>query len=333
MPTLDNIFTSLHRWALGQEENSVSEAFAFLLQHMLRHEPELGVDLLRRLTGNSLSIPPRDAAEVSISTQVTVEQKRPDIEIRTPHWLVYVEVKVEAPLSSMQLANYRERLASSDVKNTALVLLTRYRPWIPEGQQPDAALRWFHVANWLNDYLAAGLAKSPVSRFLAEQFLDFLKEKRMSIQRIGSDLQTGARSLVGLLEMLETALDGERLPYAVNSQWRTWLGYNIEASKYYLGVYLAAAHILTFRTYSLNLDRSKAEALGAGRVWVQQGRLRWEHTADLSSNATRFYEKSTGEQMQFIEDFVHECLQLAAQITASEAVPPIELADPDEEAN
>jgi hypothetical protein len=327
--SLDNIFVSLHQWALGQEENSVSEAFAFVLQYMLVHEPEVGVDLLRRLTSNSLSIGAENAQEVSIDTQVTAEQKRPDIVIRTSDSLVYVEVKVEAGLGTAQLGNYNTRLQSSGVKNIFLVLLTRYRAQVPEGQEPDSVVRWFQVANWLEEHLKSWTMGGEVSFFLAQQFFEFLREKGMAIQHIDRELQSGTRALVGLLGMLENALAGENVQASTNAQWRTWLGFNIQLSKYYLGVYLADAHVLRFRTYSARLDRARAEALGKGRLWVQQNRLRWEHTVDLSSDASRFYEKSTERQLQFIEEFVHDCFRMVEQIIADEQVP--EIAPPRED--
>jgi hypothetical protein len=108
-----NLFLRLHTWASGQDENFTSESFAYVLQHLVEHDPAAGVRILHRLTAGRLGLPPQDAAFVTITTQVSVAEGRPDIEIGTPDHLVYVEVKVEAELGERQLERYRSALARS----------------------------------------------------------------------------------------------------------------------------------------------------------------------------------------------------------------------------
>ena len=326
----DNLFRRLHAWASGQDENFVTESFAYLVRHLLRHDAESGRKLLARLTGNSLQVGEADAQRVSITAQVTVEGKRPDIEVTAPGWLVYVEVKVEAPLAPGQVPNYLKRLAMDDAQNKALVLLTRYEPWVSmvQGSIPIVKIRWYQVANWLEEELKMGSVREASSIFLMEQFYGFLRGRGMTIGHVDSHLERGAPALVSLIAMLRQALVEHGLTVRDNMRWPEWVGYEVGPVglvAYYVGVYIREPTVLKLRTWWLEIDPEKADALNKGRMWKQSGRVRWEYAKDLAAEGSGFYELSTDGQMKVLNDFVASCIALVKQITiadvATEIVP------------
>ncbi|HKP54946.1 MAG TPA: PD-(D/E)XK nuclease family protein [Chloroflexia bacterium] len=315
--TRNNLFLRLQKWAWGQEENFVTELFAYLLQHLLQFDGSAASIMLANLTGGAVPAADWDATSTKVSTQVTVGGKRPDIEISAPGLLVYVEVKVESTLGVEQLLNYRKILQTSGVARTYLVLLTRYEEQAPESQQPDSAVLWYQVAQWLENAMRAELVKQPSSVFLVEQFLGFLRGRRMTMERIGSEMAAGARSLTSLYSMLHKALTSAGLDLGKSLEYNWW-GCKIGTGQYYVGVYLHEAFLLRFRTLNDRIDRAKAEALGRGRLWTEGGRLRWEHVIDLSAEEAGFFSMSTDEQMRFVEDFVKESLRMARDIVIQE---------------
>jgi hypothetical protein len=319
----DNLFLRLHAWASGQDENFVTESFAYLLRHLLRHEVGVGVGLLEWLTGGRMRVGQEEAQSVSVSTQTTVEGKRPDIEIATPGWLVYVEVKVASSLGFEQLANYRARLNASGVEHTALVLLTRYEPWVAEGQTPDVSIRWYQVASWLEKELRSGSLTNALSLFVVEQFYGFLRGRRMTIGHVDKELQRGVPALVSLMTMLRHALVGHGLIVRDNMRWQDWFGFEVVlggATAYYIGVYAHEPTLMRCRTWAVQVDPEKAEALGKGRLWRQSGRLRWENMQDLVGEGTDFYDLSTDGQMIVLSNFVASCIEMVKEITITGGV-------------
>ena len=190
-----NLLTSLHNWAHRQDENFITEAFCHLCRHLLEHAPEAGGEMLHRLTGGFIQLSCDDAGQASIITQVTTDQGRPDIVIQTPDHLVYVEVKCGSGLGHQQLERYRNALDSQaeyrkDQKY--LVLLSRYVVMIVDnGEEPDYACRWFEIADWLEKLCV----RDEVSKYLVRQFLDFLSERNISVQKVGWNLVDGTKAL------------------------------------------------------------------------------------------------------------------------------------------
>ena len=108
-----NLFARLHKWAVRQDENFLTESLAVVLEQLLILAPEVGTWLIRQLTGGFLDVAPGDAGSINLQTQVEAVQGRPDLEISAPRRLVWVEVKAESPLRTGQLEGYRVLLGES----------------------------------------------------------------------------------------------------------------------------------------------------------------------------------------------------------------------------
>jgi hypothetical protein len=123
-----NIFSSLFKYGHGVDENYLTEALAFLVKLLLQRTPLGGLELANLLSGERGGPLFSDPSSVTVSTQVAVEEGRPDIEIRDgPSTVVYLEVKHDSGLGVDQLERYKAQLDESGIPNTRLVLLTRSR--------------------------------------------------------------------------------------------------------------------------------------------------------------------------------------------------------------
>src|SRR5947208_2628268 len=140
----NNVFLRLHKWAWRQDENFLTESLAVVLEQLLVLAPAVGTRLVARLTGGFIELPPDDASAIEIRTQVGAGEGRPDLEIRTPLRLVWIEVKVESELRTGQLEGYRVLLRECGIEQTRLILLTRY-PVVfqAEDARPDGEVRWY----------------------------------------------------------------------------------------------------------------------------------------------------------------------------------------------
>ncbi len=311
----NNLLVSLYKWASRQDENFLTEAFVHLLRHLLDTEPIAAATILNKLTNGVLNLLPQQAATVNVATQVSTSQGRPDIEIRTVDCLVYVEVKVLAELGHLQLKRYRELLCTSDFERTTLVLLTRRLPDIPTDEQPDLAIQWHQIAVWLEQELLEWNTQQESSFFLVNQFLNFLKARGMTVERVGWELVPGVESMRNLLALMESALEAERIPHKRGTGWY-WLGYSLEDGVDFFFIWLEQPAMLGFRTYKRKLDLQRCEALGLTRVWSEKPvGLRWGNVLDFESEDVHFFARSKASQLQVIERFLRESRRIAEQIT------------------
>jgi hypothetical protein len=208
-----NVFARLHKWAARQDENFLTESLAVLLEHLLFLAPEAGTQLVWRLTNGFIGVPPEDSSTIEIRTQITTDHGRPDLEIRVVHRLSCVEVKAESELRIGQLEGYRAYLRESSLESTQLVLLTRYPAIYPLADaRPDFEIRWFDIADTIEESMLSIKNSSEIAYFLAQQFLDFLGNKGMTLTQVGKYLPDGIRALGSLMTMLSEAAVGCKVP-------------------------------------------------------------------------------------------------------------------------
>lgn len=328
----NNLFLRLHKWASRQDENFLTEALAVVLEQLLVLAPAIGTRLVSRLTGGFLDLPAEDASAIEVRTQVEAVQGRPDLEFRSPHRLAWVEVKVESELRTGQLAGYRVLLDESGIDQTRLVLLTRYpETFGPEDTLPDVTVRWFEVADWLESELPAAVEAGEVASFLVEQFLGFLEARGMTLAQVGKFMPEGLRALSNLMNMLVEAAGACGVSVKKLPGWNEF-GVYLDGRKYWVGVNLTEPEYLGFTTCYCKIDPQKAANLGVGELgeesWVP-GRHRWERWVELDSESVHFFARSKVSQMQWLEEFLRECLALARSIESPHQPPISEV--PDEE--
>ena len=105
--TEPNLLFKLHRWATlkHQDENFTTEAFAHLLEYLLKHAPDSGLELFGVLTGFTKPswLSSDECKDVMVRTHRRIGQKRPDIDISGKDFRIFVEVKVDAAVECGQL--------------------------------------------------------------------------------------------------------------------------------------------------------------------------------------------------------------------------------------
>jgi hypothetical protein len=322
---LPNYFSRLHKWAFRQDENFLTESLALVLETLLEQTPEVGVALVAELTNAFIYISADDVSKLEIQTQVSTSEGRPDLEIRIPDRLAVFEVKCEAEVRRGQLEGYREYLRHSEFPHTMLGLITKYAPDLPgDAEQPDRVVRWYEVADALERVLCGqGIADS-VSQFVCQQFHDFLKERNMTITQVGWQLTEGAKALRSFLVMLLEAANGCQVT-AKRYMDLDENGFILADGKYWIGLQLQEPQKLWFAT------RCRIDPVAAGHLegtvekgrwsWVD-GEYSWWRGADLESEDVHFYHRSKVGQIQWLEKFLRECLDMARRIESPCQLPP-----------
>lgn len=323
MSSRPNLFARLHKWAVRQDENFLTESLAVVLEQLLILAPEAGMRLVSQLTGGFIEVNPDGANIVEIRTQIETGQGRPDLEIRIPERLVWVEVKAESELRAGQLEGYRVLLGESGLARTRLVLLTRYWEVFQEDEtRPDVEVRWFELADWLESELPAIKATGEVAGFLAQQFLDFLRGRSMYLTQVDWQLSEGVRALSNLLNMLLEAAAACKVPVKKSAGWG-YSGINLDGLKYWIGVFHHEPGKLYFGT-RCRIDPDAAKRLGVGELteesWVP-GHYRWWRSAELYSEAIYFFSRSKVGQLQWLMTFLRECLDMAHSIETPDQPP------------
>lgn len=299
-----------------------------MLEQLLILAPQAGVGLVSRLTGSFIDLAPADASAIEIHTQIETGSGRPDLEIGTPERLVWAEVKVESELRTGQLEGYRVLLRECGIEQTRLILLTRYPEVFQEADtRPDVEVRWFELADWLENEMSAIESAGEVGAFLARQFLDFLKERKMNLAQVSWQMPEGFRALAHLFDMLMEAAAACKVSAKKSVGWDpTWnIGINLEKKKYWLGVNSADPETLWFGTYHCRIDPEKAARLDGeeGEDTSVPGSYRWWRKADLNSEPIHFFARSKVGQIRWLMSFLQECLDMAHSIETLDQPPPI----------
>jgi hypothetical protein len=318
----NNLFLRLHKWAARQDENYLTESLAVVLEQLLVLAPDVGTRLVELLTGGFLGVPAENAGAIQVRTQVETGQGRPDLEMSIPHRLVWVEVKAESTLRTGQLEGYRTLLAEQGVPQTRLILLTRYAEEFQPGEaRPDLEVRWYEFAGWLEDELAAAETAGAVSGFLAQQFLDFLRARGMTLTQVGKYMPDGLRAWGNLLNMLCEAAAACKVAAVLSADWES-IGVKLDR-KYWVGVNYADPDKLWFGT-RCRIDPEAVAKLGIGELteesWVP-GRYRWWKGVELDSEAIHFFSLHKVKQMEWLEGFLRECLAQARSIETPDQLP------------
>jgi hypothetical protein len=318
-----NLFLRLHKWATRQDENYLTESLAVVLESLLILAPAVGTRLVACLTGEFIVVSPDAASAIEIRPQVETGEGRPDLEIRIPNRLVWIEVKAESELRTGQLEGYRVLLRESGVQETRLILLTRYaESFAAEDARPDQEVRWFELAEWFESEALAAEEAGKVAGFLVRQFLDFLGARKMTLVQVGAYLPEGVRALSNLLNMLFEAAAACKVQAKI-AAGRHSSGINLDGVKYWIGVDYTDPEKLWFGT-RCRINPEAAAKLPDGTVteenWVPGG-YRWWKGVELNSEPVHFFSRSKVRQFEWLETFLRGCLSQARSIETPDQPP------------
>ncbi len=351
----NNLLLSLAKWARSSEENYTTEAFVHLLRHLQQHEPTIVQGLLKNVCDLliekkekgkqeiDLSMP-LEAKDLEFKTQVgyTLDERisRPDISIVAPNYLIFVEVKVSAELGFDQLARYRAILdKEKDSRTGLLILLSRAPSTKLDRELADAAILWHRIAEWLKDALNSKTPISDVSKYLIEQFINFLAKMPpppppppppgsvsdefrimllLGYDEIGRIEELYAyprlQTLLTMMDEVIKATDGESQHILRNGIFGDeharceFIGYDIQDDRYsfYVCHYGKECKLL-FTTWKCKIDIEQAAHGRFGRVIEKpdrwQAELNFDGQDELPEDRTLIRESYRNREFDRIQEF------------------------------
>jgi len=144
----------------------------------------------------------------------------------------------------------------------------------------------------------------------------------MTIAQVGWQLSEGARAMGSFLVMLQEAAKACQVS-AKKSMSLDYVGFMLNEGKYWIGLYFEEPQKLWFGT-RCRIDLEAAARLGEGTVesetWVPGG-YQWCRAGELESEEVHFYHRSKVGQMQWLEKFLRECLEMARRVETPDQPP------------
>jgi hypothetical protein len=292
----NNLLVGLHTFARKQDENFTTVAFAHLLRRFSRISPKITVHILNRILNDRVKVTEEDCPALSISTHRQIPEGIPDLTIEVRKDLaVVIEVKVGAEPNCDQLERYRIYLANLEASRKCLVLLTRDPVTHECCELVDQHILWHEIAEIIE--AAVGYVPNPITSYVGEQFVDFMKAEGMTMEQITGELIGGFRSLMGLRAMLKEAINKCGL--------KTNRGDFIQEKDGYAGFYIdigpthCAAGIYLEKPDLLRFEVSR-RSMG---TQLEQG---WDTLGELDLGGTGFFLQPVGVQRERIQRFVRD---------------------------
>lgn len=335
-----NLLVVLAPWATRQYENFTTEAFIHLLNHLVTHQPVIARKLLDLLTDNRLPQYASDSPKIKVNTQEHIHGFIPDITISSPDFYGIVEVKVDSPHSSEQIASYREILSSHKDSITCITFLGRYT--YPNREiQPDKIVRWYEVATVLEAIDTASM--DAVSSYLVDQFLGYMGSLGLVLPKVNLAISSGVRSFIekydtsipriqphmrslkilspyeelkplcDLLDLMHKALKNLKLKAYFGAMDRSnWIGYSLENMDYFFVIYLDEPETVSFETYNYPFDKilwesSSYKKIGKFRLDPRLDIRGWQNSYKLDQ---AFFSASNKDQLESLENFLHDSLKI-----------------------
>ena len=284
---MSDLFSVLSRYAFRQEENFLTESFVYLLNLILERENVIGLRILSRLCGEKSTAWFNSGSAISINTQLSVDEDRPDIIIHVDSdKIIFIEVKLDSSLGIEQLERYYSHLTRKNSQDIQLVLITRSRHSIQETTLDRSLFHhvcWYEISGWLSEIEI----HDEVTSFVVEQFLDFLREKGMNMEKVSWEYIQGVPALINLVNMIGTAI----AEVAPETSCRKTMGAN------WAGYYLDRMFI-GFR-YDKSLIVVIEDNNGTNPTFKR----------GLSLEKAHFFSLTAGEQLECLIEFVQKALQ------------------------
>ena len=304
---IENIFSALAKYNSARDENYLTEAFVFLINSLLLRERPIGLEILTQLCVKNDEFSFDTDEDISISTQETTEQGRPDIKISSPNKLIYIEVKHDSALGPQQLARYKKDLESSVATIKHVVLLTRFAiDFEASEERPYKHVRWFEVYNCL----ANAKAQDMVSVYLIESFKSFLEVKQMSIQKVGWEYINGVPALSNLINMIEVAIQGALLHIYAKSPGWDYKGFYLENKEFWCGIPYDNPLELIFELQ--DKGNFNAKLIDAPSYPVKEGKPLIQFVLKLED--IHFFSLDKDNQLEEITKFVRKAYEDAQQM-------------------
>jgi len=197
-----NIFEVLKRGNVRNEEY-----FSSSLSVVLNENPELTSFLINKIFGTDVHLEEED---YEVVLEESFEEGRIDIVIKSLSSNIYIENKISADLGENQLERYSNYIRQRQ-NNAKLILLSRdyiEDPIIKECT--DEYLFWSELYQMIEEFLVRYSDKIKKNKngkvYLITRFLEFLRGKNMSDEKVSWEYYGGLKSFLNLLNMIQSVL-------------------------------------------------------------------------------------------------------------------------------
>ena len=295
----ENIFSALAKYNSAIDENYLTESFVFVLNSLLQRDRSCGLNILTRLCVNDNEFSFDKDEDISISTQETTEQGRPDIKVSSPDKLIYIEVKHDSAFDPDQIRRYQRDLDGKTASIKHVIALTRFT--IDLNEQPKELyrhVRWFEVYNWLTKIKSANL----VNQYLIDSFKSFLEEKQMGIQRIVLGYINGVPALNNMINMIEAGIQGAGLKVNAKYYGLEAKGFYIESKEFLCGVWLSEPLFVSIEIQRPYLKKYNTKLLKTPSYLLEEERGAISFSLDLEK--IHFFSLTKDEQLDEITKFI-----------------------------
>jgi hypothetical protein len=323
-----------------KREDRLTEVFVHLLNHLKETHQHIASAVLTALAPGIPGLSADDMPLVKVDAQKPIDYqgmklrkgRRPtaDITVRSPIALIYVEVKRDSPPDLEQMHKYLWHLGQQpSPPHRAAVLLTISMPrenWL-NNEMHHYTVRWTHIAEILRSH--RDTITDLVSGVRVDDFLGFLQEDGMTLERVSKHLVEGLRPMMHLMTLIEDVVEwSPRLTHSRNSGmqgYSKYLGYAFDIRKgrsqtrtCFVGVYFSQPSQVVFEF----LEHGDSAALQ--RWWREQGFKEsprdddpdWQTKSwDLVDDS--FFDLDLEGQRRYIEELVESGIEVACQRTPS----------------
>lgn len=297
---MTNLFRDLSKHLSERHEDFLTNSFVYLLNYLLENERSLAIGLLNFICGGDSEFTFKEEEKVVITTQKVTSEGTPDIEIKSNDKYIFVEVKHDSGLGRDQIERYKKALRNERAANKKIILLTRFTVDLQEANQegvPDRHIRWYQIHKYLENIEV----KDRIGKFLNDEFIKFLEEKQMAIQKVGWEYGNGIRALNNLVEMIGVAVEELGIKKWKTAGWE-WKGYYVEDNSQFVGIDYNEPDAVYYELGD-PLKYAIPESDLAFPFYVENNNINFE----LSFEKTHFFALEKNEQLEIIKKFISVC--------------------------
>jgi len=236
-----------------------------------------------------------------ISTQKTTATERFDIFIEDSDKLIIFENKWDSPTDTNQLIRYDTYLSASLKKDKFLIHLTKdYRPI-----DPSLFENKFYKRNWSDVYETLKEFRDDI---VCEEFLKFLEEEGIAMEKISQEIINGSKSLYNLTKVIERACQEMRMTHRWGSGGSTDGGYtsqSITGEEGTISVYFR------FKPSKLYFCKWSAQ----GNPYPEKLPIKWNDNYGIyfDFDEYNFFDKNLEKQVGCIKDFIEKFKQILSE--------------------
>ncbi|MBM4305126.1 MAG: hypothetical protein FJ123_00165 [Deltaproteobacteria bacterium] len=305
---MPNLFLDLSRHLPDKYEDFLTNSFVYLIKYFLENQREYAISFINFLCFENTEHIFRDNESIFLEAQKGLEGNAPDITINSDDKIILLEIKHEAGLGPKQIEKYRKSLKNENKQIKRISLITKYaisgEEFVDAGK-PDHYLRWYQI----HEFLCKKESKDIVGKYLIGEFLKYLEENQMTIQKVTWEYSNGVRAFNNLIEMMGRAIEELHIKiYTRVGAWE-WKGYYLESKNLFVGidfnepewVYFELVNIKNFKPQAQNFDYEISE--------YSEGT-----TINLSLEDTHFFALKQEEQLRILKEFIFACHQESKSI-------------------